>query len=200
MAGGPAQTDTFDMKPGHANGGPFKEVATAAPGLRFSEHLPGVGRHAKRLAVIRSMQTKEGDHGRATAHLQTGYSPQGSIRFPSLGALAARELTDQSADLPGFVSVTPVGAFAQPSVAAGFLGPKHAPLVVNGGPRGLAVENLRASVSAARAKERLALLRESEEPFLSSRPGPGVSTHVTAYDRAVRLQRQAAAKAFDLSD
>src|SRR5690348_5798243 len=25
MSGGPSQTDTFDLKPGHANGGPFKE-------------------------------------------------------------------------------------------------------------------------------------------------------------------------------
>ena len=31
MTGGPTQTDTFDMKPGHANGGQFKEVATKAP-------------------------------------------------------------------------------------------------------------------------------------------------------------------------
>ena len=44
MTGGPTQTDTFDMKPGHANGGEFKEVATKAPGLKFSEHLPKLGR------------------------------------------------------------------------------------------------------------------------------------------------------------
>jgi hypothetical protein len=31
MNGGPAQTDTFDLKPGHANGGPFKEIATMVP-------------------------------------------------------------------------------------------------------------------------------------------------------------------------
>src|SRR5262249_58245162 len=37
MAGGPAQTDTFDLKPGHKNGGPFREIATAAPRLRFCE-------------------------------------------------------------------------------------------------------------------------------------------------------------------
>src|SRR5437868_1045311 len=43
MTGGPTQTDTFDMKPGHANGGQFKEVVTKAPGLRFSEHLPKLG-------------------------------------------------------------------------------------------------------------------------------------------------------------
>ena len=43
MNGGPAQTDTFDLKPGHANGGPFKEIATTVPGLSFSEHLPLLG-------------------------------------------------------------------------------------------------------------------------------------------------------------
>jgi hypothetical protein len=200
MAGGPAQTDTFDLKPGHPNGGPFREIATAAPGVRISEHLPQLARHTDRLAVLRSMQTKEGDHGRATAHLRTGYTPQGSIRFPALGALVSHERVDEDGDLPGFVSVTPQAGFAQPSVAAGFLGPRHAPLVV--GPSGgeLKVEDLQAPwVSADRSRERLALLREMEMPFLSSRPGPGTASHVTAYDRAVRLQRQAAAQAFDLS-
>ena len=28
MNGGPSQMDTFDLKPGHANGGPFKEIDT----------------------------------------------------------------------------------------------------------------------------------------------------------------------------
>jgi hypothetical protein len=40
MAGGPAQTDTFDPKPGHANGGPFQAIDTAAPGVRVAEHPP----------------------------------------------------------------------------------------------------------------------------------------------------------------
>ena len=169
--------------------------------MRFSEHLPRLAGQAQRLAVLRSMRTREGDHGRATAHLHTGYTPQGSIRFPSLGSLAARELADADADLPGFVSVTPQGAFAQPAVAAGFLGPRYAPLVVNGTGGALAVEDLHApGVSAAHAGERLALLRDAEALFLASRPGPGTATHVTAYDRAVRLQRQAAAAAFDLAE
>jgi hypothetical protein len=201
MAGGPTQTDTFDMKPGHDNGGPFREIATAVPGVRISEHLPQLARHTKSLAVLRSMQTKEGDHGRATAHLRTGYTLQGSIRFPSLGSLAAHELADSSADLPGFVSVAPQGSFAQPSVAAGFLGPQHAPLVVNGTNGVLKVEDLKTpGISSDRASERLALLQEVEAPFLVSRPGQGTATHVTAYDRAVRLQRQAAARAFDLAE
>ena len=66
MPGGPSQMDTFDLKPGHANGGPFKEIETSAPGLRISEHLPKIAKFGDRMAVIRSMSTKEGDHGRAT--------------------------------------------------------------------------------------------------------------------------------------
>src|SRR6266852_2458303 len=49
MNGGPSQIDTFDLKPGHANGGPFAEIATAAPGVRISEHLPGLATQMKDL-------------------------------------------------------------------------------------------------------------------------------------------------------
>ena len=44
------------------------------------------------MAVIRSMSTKEGDHGRATFLLRTGYAPQGPIHYPCLGSLVAKEL------------------------------------------------------------------------------------------------------------
>src|SRR5262245_54028153 len=207
MAGGPSQLDTFDLKPGTENGGPFREIDTATGGVRISEHLPLLAKQSEHLAIVRSMKTKEGDHGRATAHLHTGYLPQASIRFPSLGALVSNELADEHADLPGFVSVG--GAFAQPSIAAGFLGPRHAPLVVasDGGVRRgvgeggtLRVEDLNSSVSPDRWNERLSLLREMEQPFLASRPGPGSSSHITAYDRAARLRSPAAMRAFDLSE
>src|SRR5207237_8511074 len=48
MNGGPSQTDTFDLKPGHANGGPFKERSTHVAGIRFSEHLPKLANPADR--------------------------------------------------------------------------------------------------------------------------------------------------------
>src|SRR5213079_548868 len=44
MNGGPSQMDTFDLKPGHANGGPFKAIATTGAGVRISEHLPRLSR------------------------------------------------------------------------------------------------------------------------------------------------------------
>src|SRR6516164_9316912 len=85
MAGGPSQMDTFDLKPGHKNGGPFQETDTAAAGVKIGEHLPGVAKQMKDLAIVRSMKTKEGDHGRATQHLHTGNLPQGGIDFPTFG-------------------------------------------------------------------------------------------------------------------
>src|SRR5258708_25776555 len=82
MKGGPPQTDTFDMKPGHKNGGPYKEIATSVPGIKITEHLPKVAGQMKKLAILRSMTTKEGDHQRATYYMRTGYLPQGSVHYP----------------------------------------------------------------------------------------------------------------------
>src|SRR5690349_6977574 len=44
MNGGPSQMDTFDLKPGHANGGPYQEIQTSAPGLKISEYLPKIAK------------------------------------------------------------------------------------------------------------------------------------------------------------
>ena len=61
MNGGPSQTDTFDLKPGHANGGPFREIQTSVPGIRISEHLPKLARNMEHMAIIRSMSSREGE-------------------------------------------------------------------------------------------------------------------------------------------
>src|SRR5258708_24085113 len=80
MNGGPSQIDTFDLKPGHVNGGPFRAIRTAVPGVRISEHLPRLATQIDHLALIRSMSTKEGDHGRASYFLPTRYLPQGCVQ------------------------------------------------------------------------------------------------------------------------
>src|SRR3954465_3027306 len=79
MSGGPSQIDTFDLKPGHENGGPGKEIQTAVPGIRISEHLPRLAQRMKDMTLIRSMSTKEGDHSRGTYLMRTGYLPQGPV-------------------------------------------------------------------------------------------------------------------------
>src|SRR5215467_8422203 len=103
MNGGPSQMDTFDLKPGHANGGPFKEIQTSIPGLRISEHLPRLAKNMEQVALIRSMSTKEADHGRASYLLRTGRVPGGPVQYPTLGSVLSKELGRPDAELPNFV-------------------------------------------------------------------------------------------------
>ncbi len=211
MTGGPSQTDTFDPKPGHSHGGPFKAIETAAPGVRISEHLPRLAGQMKDIAIVRSMSTKEGDHGRATFNLRTGYQPQGPIHYPTFGSLVAKEFEDDSAELPGFVSVSPYRAFNPAAFSAGFLGPKYAPLIV--GERGvlggqgngnlsLKVDDLAppGDVDLARADARLGLRDLLAKDFLGTRPGASPLSHQDAYQRAVKMMRSPAAKAFELEE
>jgi len=214
MTGGPSQTDTFDPKPGHANGGPFKAIETAAPGVKIAEHLPQLAKQMKDVAIVRSMSTKEGDHGRATFAMRTGYVPVGPIRYPTLGSLVSKELGDESAELPNFVSVAPARAFNPAAFSPGFLGPQYAPLVVGeravlepGGGRdarnlSFKVEDLSppAGIDPHRADARLALLDSLRRDFNDHHPGVSPLSHEDAYQRAVRLMRSAAAKAFELDD
>jgi uncharacterized protein (DUF1501 family) len=130
MSGGPSQTDTWDLKPGHKNGGPYKERATAVPGLKISEHLPKLAEAAKELGIIRSMTTKEGEHGRATQLLHTGQLPSEVVAYPALGSMLGKELGDPEHDLPGYITISPGGLNA--AIGAGFLGPQYAPMAVSG--------------------------------------------------------------------
>jgi hypothetical protein len=216
MNGGPSQMDTFDLKPGHANGGPYKEVATNVPGVKISEHLPKIAKHADRMAIIRSMSTKEADHGRATYYMRTGHVPGGPIQYPALGALVAKELEQPDAELPGFVSIAPSRFLSPAAYGPGFLGPQYAPLMVGENANFIAVQpnrndayesalkvqdmDLPPGVGDRRAAARVRLLDDMEEDFLAERAGPASLSHRTAYRRAVHMMRSTAAKAFDLSD
>ena len=209
MNGGPSQTDTFDLKPGHINGGPFKESQTSVPGIRISEYLPGIAKQMDQMVLVRSMKTKEGDHGRATFILRTGYLPQGPIEYPALGSLVAKELGSDGLDLPSFVSIAP-NRFVNPAAyRSGFLGPKYAPLVV-GDPAqrgGDASQNLKVpdlelahGVNAGQADARINLLRGLEQSFAAQRGASAVRSHQAAYESAARLMRSTASKAFNLDE
>jgi hypothetical protein len=210
MSGGPSQLDTFDLKPGHKNGGPFKPIATSVPGIQISEHLPKIAKFMEHVAIVRSMTSKEGDHGRATYLLRTGYLPQGPIRYPSIGALVSKELGEERSELPNFVSIAPFRILNEGAFGSGFLGPRYAPLVVgeragpgqNNPDRSLRVEDLAppAAIGKEHTAARIDLLQEVQRDFLSRHPDLPALSHQNAYERAVRLSRTAAAKAFALEE
>src|SRR5438093_2860601 len=73
MDGGPSHKDTFDLKPGTENGGEFKPIPTSVPGVEISEHFPKLAPLMHHGAIVRSMSTGEGAHGRAKYFMHTGY-------------------------------------------------------------------------------------------------------------------------------
>src|SRR5207244_8526085 len=115
--------DTFDLRPGTEQGGPFKNIQTSVPGLQISEHFPKLARVMNHGAVIRSMSTGEGAHGRARYYLHTGYKEGvGGLVYPSLGSIVSKEFGRPEFPLPNFVAI------GNRSYGSGFLGAKHQPL------------------------------------------------------------------------
>src|SRR5579884_1378716 len=157
MAGGPSQFETFDPKPGAETQGPTRAIPTAVPGIQVAEHWKRTAAVTGDMAVIRSMTSKEGNHGRATYLLHTGYSPSGGVVHPGFGSIAACELGPADFDLPHFVSIQ------GPSVGPSFHGVPYAPFVVTDTNR--PPDNLAAPVPGDRLRRRLGLLRDLEQPF-----------------------------------
>jgi hypothetical protein len=212
MNGGPATIDLWDRKLEHENGGPFKEIATKAPGLKIGEHLPKIAEFGDRLAVLRGMSTKEGDHGRGTYLMRTGVMPSAAgVQYPSIGALLSKELGDATSELPNFISVAPQRFFSQDAYGPGFLGPQHAALIVGDNQFNNNVQNVdqvlkvqdlakAKSVDDASAAARIDMLRDMQEEFAASRPGGIAKSHSAAYDRAIRLMQSESGKVFDLTE
>jgi hypothetical protein len=72
LAGGASQLETWDPKPGTDTGGPFRAIATSVPGTYISELMPRTARQMHRLALVRSLNTKENDHGKGHYLMHTG--------------------------------------------------------------------------------------------------------------------------------
>src|SRR5262245_25273612 len=213
MEGGPSQLETFDVKPGQANGGPSREIATSVPGIRISEHLPQVARHVDRIAIIRSMSTRVADHGLGAYLMHTGHL-NGPVNYPAMGALFAKELEGPGLELPPFISIAP-RVYSSPTYGSGFLGPQYAPLVMaQGGTvpeydvpglesaymQQLRIQDVQrpAGIGEERNAARVQLAQEMAAEFVRGRPAATALSHQAAYRRAVTLMTSARASAFDL--
>jgi uncharacterized protein (DUF1501 family) len=187
MGGGPSQLDTFDPKPGVANGGPHKAVDTSAKGIQISEHLPTVAAQMENLALIRSIYTGEPEHFRASYMLHTGVKFLESFPYPSMGSLISYELSE-SLDTPGYVSI------AGGSFGPTFLGYEHAPFVIDN-PQG-ALQMLR---DAARQRDALKLADELGAEFDATRGGVNVKKRDTFYERIEKILDSPFSRALDIN-
>ena len=114
MNGGPSTIDLWDLKPGHENGGPYKEIETTAPGLKIGEHLPKIAKLGEPPGGHPRHVHQGGRPRPGTYLMRTGHAARrGRIQYPTLGSLVSKELGDPQADLPNFVSIAPQRFFAR---------------------------------------------------------------------------------------
>lgn len=76
MGGGPANMDTFDLKPDAPREyrGEFHPIDTNVPGIQICEYLPRMAGQMDKVCLIRSLAHSEsGDHAAAAHYMLTGY-------------------------------------------------------------------------------------------------------------------------------
>lgn len=106
LEGGPSQLETFDPHPGGKHGGAVNAIRTSARGIEIADTLPQLAEQMHRVAILRSVTGKEGDHERAVYNIKTGYRPDPTLVHPSLGAIVCHA-SDLGAEIPRHVSILP---------------------------------------------------------------------------------------------
>lgn len=181
-AGAPSHLDLWDMKPDAPETvrGEFKPVATNVPGIRISELMPHVTKHADKLAIVRSVHHRHTQHnsgmhwsivGRPYRVDNTLINPT-RTDIPSFGTLVGW-LTYRDGyhgALPPYV-ITPAPhcdstVYITPGQFGGCLGAKFDPLVVNSDPNSATFKvsgiGLSEGITTERLSERRTLLDQLE--------------------------------------
>jgi hypothetical protein len=197
LAGGASQLETWDPKPGAATGGPFRAIPTSVPGIHISELMPEMARRMKHTCIIRSLNTRNGDHGGGAQLMMRGRRDEANLRYPDLGAVLARELGRADSKVPDYVSFysSTEGRGAAPG-SAGFLGARYAPMELT---TGMVPDNLRRldSITDQDHRERAELRDLVSKEFARGRPSSTLASHNEAYQRVRGLM--SSEKLFDIS-
>lgn len=193
MGGGMTHLDTLDTKPGHKNQGPVREVKTNVPGIRLSEYLPQLSRHADKMAIINSMTSTAGAHEQARYLMHTSYEQRATIKHPGIGAYLLKYRDRLNKDLPGSVFI---GGNSRIDGGAGFFESSYEPLAINNPADGL--KNIRAKFDPARFRKNLDLSADLDAEFHKAYNLKATRAYTSMYEDAVRLMKSEDLKAFDL--
>ncbi len=133
--GGTSHHDTFDPKPEASAEirGEFGVIDTALPGVQFTDQVPTLAKEAKRFALLRSLNPRNGSHGTADAIMMSGHKFNPAITYPCYGSVVGKEYGPRGV-MPPFIQIgTQVdGRFG--GGVAGYLGISNNPFVLPGDP------------------------------------------------------------------
>jgi hypothetical protein len=219
MAGGMAQTETFDPKrytpfaPGVRVDqvlSTFPSIPTAVDGITFTQGLEHIAGVIDRGAVIRTFNAADLGfilHSRHQYHWHTGYIPPQPMAMPHLGAVISKTLGPKHPDVPAFIAIgqTVEGAGEIGTLKAfhtsGFLGSEHGPFLIVDPQDAASAVRPPKELGEARFRSRRELFTQllGHEPVYRHGSDFQRDSLVKSLDAADRLLRSPSAKAFDLS-
>lgn len=219
MAGGMAQTETFDPKrytPYQAGItsdsvlSTFPSIPTAIDGVQISEGLDRIAKVLDRGTILRSHRV--GDlgfilHSRHQFHWHTGYAPPQSVASPHMGALISKTLGPRHPDIPAFIDIgqnLEIGAESDSLKAfhtAGFLGSEHSPFFIADPRDSAASTRPNEYLGGSRFTNRQKLYQDLVAASPVGKYGSDFQREslLRSMENAHRLLTSPAAKAFDLS-
>jgi len=219
MAGGMAQTETFDPKrytPFEAGLeskkvlSTFPSIDTVVDNIKLSQGLERIAKVMDRGTLLRSHRV--GDlgfilHARHQFHWHTGYAPPQSLAVPHMGSVISRTLGPRQPDMPAFVDVgqnLDIGAESDALKAfhtAGFLGSEYGPFFIPDPSDAASRVRPPAHITQSRFADRYRNYKALVEASPIGKYGSAYQTEsmLKAMDNAHRLLQSPAAKAFDLS-
>ncbi len=189
LAGGSSQLETWDPKPGTDTGGPFRAIPTSVPGIHVSELLPKTATQMHHLALVRSINTNENDHGLGRYLMETGRKKSPATDYPHLGAVAARALADGSSPLPGHIHVSSGSGGSRRNDAA-YLGPKYGSIVIGAAGGGLRNSQRPNNISENTDTLRQQLRRKVNDRFALRRRTADLDAYSQSYEQALELMHR----------
>ncbi len=187
MNGGLSQLESWDPKPKTDTGGPFRAIPTSVPGLHISELLPATAQVMHHLALVRSINTNEFDHGLGQYLMLHGRRQTPAAEYPELGAVAARALAPEESGLPGHVKIYPGGAGGR-SADSAYLGPKYSSIVLGGNPPSNSERPK--GLTAVADEERQRLRRAVNDRFALRRRTAQTDAYTQNYEQAIDLMNR----------
>jgi hypothetical protein len=149
QSGGPAQHETWDLKPDAATGvrGEFQPIDTATPGVRICEHLPLLARRSEMFALVRSFSHSSNDHSlghhimlTGTDTMPVGFDPNRPSHndCPSLSSVVSYAYRDSRAKIPAAVVLPHLLVHRTgrtiPGQMSGRMDQRHDPMLLNVAP------------------------------------------------------------------
>lgn len=200
LCGAPSQFETWDPKPGRPTSGPFKSIPTKVPGVHVSELMPKCASILDKLAIVRSMKTKQSEHFQGIDLLTRGAEPRPPFIRPALGSVLAQQLGQLDSPIPNFILLDPCpegNEFKKFKAGnwAGWLGAQYGPVRVGGDYKIPDVERS-AAISATDYDERESLRRFLTKKFENERQSAAASSQNAVFERVKGLM--SCAHLFDL--